>query len=166
MRDGITVGTVKENQFIGEMSFLAWENSVKHNAYTPPNASALTSHSILQSVASMATAPSSGSEEKETPGGGLVCVEDGGKSSTILRGNSDVICDEDSVVYSWAYKDLHELIVLHPSIGVAVERRISADLNKKITASMNKSVPKTQYRKLLISVSKMGKVFIFTLFYN
>ena len=65
---------------------------------------------------------------------------------------------QDTIIYTWTYESLHELIELHPSIGVIIERCISSDLNKKLDANIKNNLPKIHYRKLLISCSKLGQV--------
>jgi hypothetical protein len=47
------------------------------------------------------------------------------------------------------------MIILHPSIGVAVEMCISADLNKKMVASMTKDA-RTQCKELLGEMKSGG----------
>lgn len=52
-------------------------------------------------------------------------------------GKADVICNADSgcEVYSWTFKELHDLMAVQPSIGMVFEKSIAADLNKKMVVT-------------------------------
>ena len=76
----------------------------------------------------------------------------------IFKGTADVRCEEDMVVYQWDYKELHSLTLTCPSIGVAVERKISTDLNKKMSDSTNHRINIRAYIAILFKISKNGKI--------
>lgn len=37
-------------------------------------------------------------------------------------GVADVICEEDCVLFSWRFKDLHEMLVVQPALELTLER--------------------------------------------
>lgn len=39
-----------------------------------------------------------------------------------MAGVADVICEEDCVLYSWRFKDLHEMLMMQPSLELVLER--------------------------------------------
>lgn len=49
------------------------------------------------------------------------------------EGLADVTCEVDCVVYSWEFRELRELLISSPNLGLVFERCISADLNLKMS---------------------------------
>jgi hypothetical protein len=84
LRDGVKVGEVRENQYIGEMSFLGWENSMK---------TAKKQRSVFSSLVDGNNESTNGSNSSCTStsssGGAVVAF-----NAPTLIGNSDVICLE------------------------------------------------------------------------
>ena len=73
-------------------------------------------------------------------------------------GSATVVCDEECIVYSWDFSDFHSLVVSYPLIGVAVERKISTDLNKKMTDSISHRVNTRAYIAILFKTSRNGEL--------
>jgi hypothetical protein len=74
--------------------------------------------------------------------------------------SADVVCLEDSVVYTWTFKDLNDIIALEPAIGMVFESCISADLNDKI-GQIKQSIepePLQLYMQLMIGATLDGHV--------
>ena len=122
MRDGLTVGKLGKNNFVGEMSFLAY-----HARATK-------------------AAQDNHAEESED------------KEGATFKGTADVVCDEDCIVYLWDYTDFHALVASYPLIGVAVERKISTDLNMKMSDSYSHRVNTRAYIAVLFQISRNGKL--------
>jgi CRP-like cAMP-binding protein len=72
-------------------------------------------------------------------------------------GAADVICEEDCIVYSWRFKDLHQLIMRNPKLGLVFERCLSEDLNKKMTSSWEEEI-KSRYKQILLGAIMDGEV--------
>jgi CRP-like cAMP-binding protein len=68
-----------------------------------------------------------------------------------------VVAEEDCVLYFWSFKSLRSLIELYPSMGLAFERALSDDLNRKMVTTMQVE-PKQRYQLLLSSAVMDGEV--------
>lgn len=53
-------------------------------------------------------------------------------------GLADVTCEVDCVVYSWEFRELRELLISSPNLGLVFERCISADLNLKMSTNWSR----------------------------
>ena len=135
VRDGLIVGNVNKNNFVGEMSYLAYQaQKVKSNEGSK----------IVQKDPSAVEKSDDHSNNKE--------------SSGQFKGTATVVCSEDCIVYTWDYEEFHALIASYPLIGVAVERKISADLNTKMSDSINHRVNTRAYIAILFKTSRNGEL--------
>lgn len=156
LRDGIIVGRVKENSFIGEMSFLAYvanknneqseymiskekdndkgwflaeqadENVVQplkkwlswllpeKTSYEDIENYFLNDNQDKQNASSSSSSDSrdeiAGKKEEGQRSTVIATSTDGNPYQQKFKGTSDVICHEDTIVYSWDYKELAHLI--------------------------------------------------------
>ena len=135
MRDGSMVGTVKDNNFVGEMSFLAFHNQE------------LKSKKIEQ-------------PKQENQSKAINSDEVGSKKGNLeqFKGTCTVVCSEDCIVYSWDYMEFHSLVASYPLIGVAVERKISSDLNMKMTDSYRHRANTRAYIAMLFKTTRNGEL--------
>lgn len=76
-------------------------------------------------------------------------LQDDAPRSEWLVGKADIVVEEPTVVYSWRFPVLHDMILKRPSIGVVFERLISADLNRKMLA--NSTLATSRSYKQMIS---------------
>ena len=72
-------------------------------------------------------------------------------------GVADVVCEEDCIVYSWKFKDLHQLISHNPKLGLVFERCLSEDFNKKMSTSWEEEI-KSRYKQILLGALMDGEV--------
>ena len=75
-------------------------------------------------------------------------LKDNAPRSEWLVGKADIVVEEPTVVYSWRFPVLHDMIVKRPSIGVVYERLISSDLNRKMLANSSLAVTRS-YKQML-----------------
>lgn len=74
-----------------------------------------------------------------------------------MLGYADVIAETDCVLYFWSFNSLRSLIELYPSLGLAFERALSEDINKKMSRSMQ-SEPLQRYQLMLSGAVSGGEV--------
>lgn len=72
-------------------------------------------------------------------------------------GRADVVAEEDCIVFSWKFKDLHNLIIQNPSLGLVFERCLSEDLNKKMSTSWDEEI-KIRYKQILLGALMDGEI--------
>jgi len=84
------------------------------------------------------------SDDANAPGGG---PNDGEFAA------ATVVAEKDCVVYYWSFKRLRSLMEQYPTMGLAFERLMSGDLNKKMVTTMQ--VEPVQRYQLLISAALM-----------
>lgn len=158
-----TSATVKvgENQFIGVMSFLTWESEKKSREITRQKKLLKEQRNLLQSsdpewpaliietaaiakpvvkdntkqFPSTTTSLAIESAHNDTNRNLAIPNEVSVGTTNQYMGLADVISMEDSVVYSWSFKDLHTVLSMEPRVGVVFEAIISEDLSKKMATS-------------------------------
>jgi CRP-like cAMP-binding protein len=121
-RDNDQVGVIHAHQFAGAMSFLTWEGNyeIRRNARKEREGEFLLWEEFSDS--------GWGGLKLNLPGIGGSDGSERRKEREEIDwelGYADVTCEEDCVVYSWSFKDLHELLAEHPRIGLVVEGCIS-----------------------------------------
>ena len=68
------------------------------------------------------------------------------------EGLADVACEVDCVVYSWGFRELRELLVTSPGLGLVFERCISSDLNKKMSTNWSRDTALEKYKHVLNTI--------------
>ena len=68
------------------------------------------------------------------------------------EGLADVACEVDCVVYSWGFRELRELLVTSPGLGLVFERCISSDLNKKMSTNWSRDTALEKYKHILNTI--------------
>lgn len=134
------LSSIHEDQFVGVLSFLAWEDNLhmqniikqnKQEEYQMWNSDSgintilnFTNESIIPTdyTDDTAVAAAYDAVEAET-------VSDEFSGS----GQADVTCEVNGVVYSWEFKELRELLLTSPGLNLVFEHCISRDLNMKMT---------------------------------
>ena len=71
---------------------------------------------------------------------------------TESEGLADVACEVDCVVYSWGFRELRELLVTSPGLGLVFERCISSDLNKKMSTNWSRDTALEKYKHILNTI--------------
>ena len=94
------------------------------------------------------------SDDANAPGGG---PNDGEFAA------ATVVAEKDCVVYYWSFKRLRSLMEQYPTMGLAFERLMSGDLNKKMVTTMQ--VEPVQRYQLLISAALMDGEVVYYLFF-
>lgn len=164
-RDGEELPTIGCNQFVGAMSYLTWENKydvVSRNKTMKKN-SAVRMNEMYQAWHAHTYSffgDEAGDQEVEIRANGVITaiandtnnnkkeeiddnqVKQMVDESESYEGMADVTCEEDCVLFSWNFKELRELLLLQPSVGIVFERCISADLNNKMLTMMDYEKPK------------------------
>lgn len=113
------------------------------------------SYNFLSNVVSGVVAPESQnvgqveSKHHHAPSGGDVG----------MLGYADVVAESDCVLYYWTFNSLRSLIELYPSLGLAFERALSEDINKKMSRSMQ-TEPLQRYQLMLSGAVSGGEVSI------
>lgn len=74
-----------------------------------------------------------------------------------MMGYADVVAEEDCILYYWSFNTLRSLIELYPSLGLAFERALSDDINKKMSRSMQ-SEPLQRYKLMLSGAVSGGEM--------
>jgi len=74
-----------------------------------------------------------------------------------MLGYADVVAETDCVLYFWSFNSLRSLIELYPSLGLAFERALSEDINKKMSRSMQ-TEPLQRYQLMLSGAVSGGEV--------
>jgi hypothetical protein len=82
-------------------------------------------------------------------------LHDDAPRSEWLVGKADIVVEEPTIVYSWRFPVLHEMIQKRPSIGVVFERLISADLNRKMAANTSLAVIRS-YKQMVVGALSEG----------
>jgi CRP-like cAMP-binding protein len=161
-RDGEELPTIGCNQFAGAMSYLTWENKydVESRNKTMKKKSAVHMNDMYQAWHAhtyLFFGDEAGDQEVEIRANGVITaiaknykkeeiydnqVKQMVDESESYEGMADVTCEEDCVLFSWNFKELRELLLLQPSVGIVFERCISADLNNKMLTMMDYEKPK------------------------
>eukprot|EP01035_Chromulina_nebulosa_P018982 gene18982-24795_t len=136
--DSNIVGKINKNQFVGAMSYLTWEESVDDHSLEDHTHKYWNVFEHIPLALSSTTTHSS-------------------NESSGQRGHADVICEDECIVYTWSFQELHELLELQPNIGFVFEKSVSADLNKKMTVTW-KAEPKIRYKEILTAILIDGDV--------
>jgi CRP-like cAMP-binding protein len=151
VRDGQQIGTIEENQFTGEMSFLSWSNAVATMQESLQSLNATNSSdneankqqtkslykfmSLLQDYSSFGSVAALSSSSPTLTSSAAENPENEG-----FKVQASVVCDDDEcIVYSWKFRVLHELMTSNPSLGFVFERCLSDDLNRKFSSSAHNS---------------------------
>jgi CRP-like cAMP-binding protein len=137
------VGTIGANQFIGEAAFLRWrsgktdETSRTQSSLSRPlelgYAAAVSEYTRWTGVG--AYPPSKLTSANHTSDDHPVAA-------------STVSCLENSILYSWNFSDINDLLIDEPIVGLAFERCLSSDLSGKMFKSRSQE-PSKLYRFLL-----------------
>ncbi len=167
-RGGEDLPNINCNQFVGAMSYLTWENKydVESRNKTIKKSSSVRMNEMYQAWHTHTYSffgDEAGDQEVEIRANGVITAiakditnnNDNNNNeidekqeqqlveeSESYQGMADVTCEEDCVLFSWNFKELRELLILQPSIGVVFERCISADLNNKMLTMMDNDKPK------------------------
>uniref|UniRef100_A0A7S3HEK0 Cyclic nucleotide-binding domain-containing protein n=1 Tax=Spumella elongata TaxID=89044 RepID=A0A7S3HEK0_9STRA len=110
------------------------------------------SYSFVSQVVAPTTAESVPKEPKEQKHEVPVENQGGG-----MMGYADVVAEEDCILYFWSFNTLRSLIELYPSLGLAFERALSDDINKKMSRSMQ-SEPLQRYKLMLSGAVSGGEM--------
>ncbi len=181
-RDGEKIGTINQYQFVGAMSFLTWASGVDAQDHlregkegrpaarsvVTPEAKAAYDASVGNAAnhsdvaASQAMAAATASDNVDSTDTAVSDSADGAAAGGASKaegqsGWADVICEEDCVVFSWDFRELHDLIKDNPTMGMVLERCISEDLNRKMANSWQDE-PKNRYKQLLTGALMDGEV--------
>jgi CRP-like cAMP-binding protein len=144
MRDHNQIGVIEAQQFAGAMSFLTWEGNyeIHNNLKREGEGEFLLWDEFSDSgfgglkmnipkalpVTSSAShgLSGSGSAESESSADNHHAESESHDSEIDWEmGYADVTCEEDCIVYSWSFKDLHEMLAHNPRMGLVVEGCIS-----------------------------------------
>jgi CRP-like cAMP-binding protein len=163
---------IHEHQFVGAMSFLTWEGNLaaqnrlklrKVEQYNQWNSdsnylfpsSALSSEALFD-ISYSSIYPSSLDTMKSKPLDAAKSTaetnQDNSSADDGETGLADVTCEVDCVVYSWSFRELRELLVTSPSLGLVFERCLSADLSRKMSTNWSTDARTRWYAELLSHV--------------
>ena len=106
-----------------------------------PSLSGDTSASASATITTVNSSSDKGNDEE---------VEEG--EVTESEGLADVACEVDCVVYSWGFRELRELLVTSPGLGLVFERCISSDLNKKMSTNWSRDTALEKYKHILNTI--------------
>ena len=160
----VTSATVKigNAQFIGVMSFLAWESEKRSREVTRKKKLLKEQQELLEnsdpewpilSISRPSDNPfaNSSSLKKNNDNNAVLTSSASNSGGNDTQGLADVVALEDSVIYSWSFKDLHNLLSMEPNVGLVFESIISEDLSKKMASSWREE-PKMRYKEVLNAV--------------
>jgi len=124
-------------QYIGEMSFFNWKDSIDHPELH------------RQSQVDQSPNDLNLKTNKEIPK--TLSKDDGSMS------HATVICVEDSTMYGWSFQDLYQLMITDRRLGLAVSRSLSSNLFQKMKEKWTDE-PRLKYRVALSTALVDGQV--------
>ena len=130
MRRNEIVARITENQFIGEMSFLKLEEVTEMKKHANKNDGSRTSSS-----------PSAD------------------QNGTVLLSSADVLCSQDTVLFSWSFSSLQRLFVVRPGLEMVFDRCISMDLSDKLRNNITEEAA-VKYKHILVDILSHQEVSI------
>ena len=110
-------------------------------AGTAASSSGSTASASSDTGTTVSSSSDKGSDEEEEEG-----------EVTESEGLADVACEVDCVVYSWGFRELRELLVTSPGLGLVFERCISSDLNKKMSTNWSRDTALEKYKHILNTI--------------
>lgn len=125
MRHNEIVAKITENQFVGEMSFLKLEEmkeSKKHPS--KKGTSAIGTQSPPEPVKA---------------------------GSPVLLSSADVLCSQDTVLFSWTFTSLQRLFLVRPGLEMVFGRCISMDLSDKLRNNITEEAA-VKYKHILVDI--------------
>jgi len=147
---------VNQSQFVGLRSFLAWEDEKCTRQSTRSQSFLEQQRSYLENSLYVAVNKLLQFENLDTHSKAnndeTKYLNDNGH-----LGYADVISEEDCVVYSWTFRSLHYLLATEPTLGLVMEKIISADLSRKIAGSVARE-PKLHYEDLLRAIAVNSEI--------
>ena len=93
-------------------------------------------------------------------GGGDLYIY-GGAAGKVAKGQANVSCKTNCVVYVWKFEKLHKLLLYNPKLARSFQNSLSSDLNKKITnswTSMKSATPLLVYKEVLSALISHRKI--------
>lgn len=159
------VGSIKANMFVGAMSFLTWDTRQEADLHvkdkdketsTTGTAGGAEEGWIAWASSYVSTAAALVSAEPVL-GLGTGSSQQQDKDDEGQFGHADAVAVDDCTVYYWRFKDLRRMKSAYPSMGMAVERCISDDLNRKMHSTWEKEV-RERYKQLLLGATSDGQV--------
>lgn len=162
---GVEVASIGPNNFVGEMSFLTWQtrkeadlraaaSSNASDPIPPAEVSQGVGGYYLSSWYSWAAATVTTAVQLVNP-----IPEDHSNANATAAtgeyGHADAVAVTDCVLYYWRFKDLREMKLQNPSMGMALERCISDDLNKKMISTREQEM-RERYKQLVLGATVDG----------
>jgi CRP-like cAMP-binding protein len=165
LRNGEVLADVLERQFVGEMSYMLWRKQLSHFVDVASSSQKKEPtflrwlHSVPLPFDMLSDSPSQESADfridnerhrahLDVP---LRAAKQLGGADERLLGTAHVVAAEDSVVYSFPFERLQELISYNKALREAIDTLIANDLNTKMLKTLEKS-PLDRYIRRLESV--------------
>lgn len=151
-RGNVFLGTIHDNQFVGEVGFLRMKEYYAQQDPSKPQSAIDHLKSDAKWIAKYLN-KLVGNCNNFTVGmnknklGGDV---GNGELKTIDHpvSKTSVMCDEDCEVYTWDFHELHELLRRNPAMDRVFELCMSSDLHKKLDTGVQLE-PRLRYRQVL-----------------
>lgn len=155
------IGSIKKHQFAGAMSFMNWEGKKQVQDNIRKDQEDIFSswngdhedNFVMFASEDSPDKPRESAESSASVAANDTVVQEANRT----LGFADVVCIEDCEMYSWEFDDLHKLCMLRPSLGLVMERCLSADLSKKMAESYA-SEPQLRYKQVLNGTLLDGEV--------